>query len=387
MSDLFSDDILARARNLFTELAMQDIPNRTETINALRVELRKYSPFASEPVDCVLWVPADSVHANDYNPNSVAPPEMRLLEHSVLEDGYTQPIVAWEIDGRFEVVDGFHRNRVGRECPKVRDRIHGYLPVSIINADRLDRGDRIAATIRHNRARGKHKVEAMSDIVVELKRRNWSDDRICRELGMDQDEVLRLCQITGLTELFSDQEFSKSWDVEGEVTETDFKELTDDVSTYGEESEKFRTVNTSDPGRIFHTWEKWECHKAGFYNNFPPDGMTKAGCEEAYRAFLADSAQFAAALESVVSTWAHSCEHYLTNTSMNRIAWLGQAAACYALGLPSVFRGGFHLLTETQQAGADGVALDYLNKWLLANSRPAVTMDAAYSGTRQSDIY
>ena len=387
MSDLFSGDIIARARELFAELAMQDIDARTETINALRAELHKHSPFASEPVDCVLWVRAGSVRANDYNPNSVAPPEMRLLEHSILEDGYTQPIVAWENGEGFEVVDGFHRNRVGRESPKVRDRIHGYLPLSIINVDRLDRGDRIAATIRHNRARGKHQVEAMSDIVVELKRRNWSDERICRELGMDQDEVLRLCQITGLADLFSDQEFSRSWDVEGEVTEADFKELSDDISTYGEEADGFRTVNTSDPGRIFHTWDKWECHKAGFYNNYPPEGMTKAAAEEAYRAFLSDSAMFASALEHVIAEWTHSCEHYLTNTAMNRIAWLGQAAACYALGIPSAFRGGFHLLSDAQQDDADTVALRYLNLWLTKSGRDPVTMDAAYSGSRQSDIY
>ena len=387
MADLFSGDILCRARAIFAELAMQDIEARIETLNALRAELHRYSPFASEPVDCVLWVPAEAVQANDYNPNSVAPPEMRLLEHSILEDGYTQPIVAWHNDGHYEVVDGFHRNRVGREAPKVRERVHGYLPLSIINSERLDRGDRIAATIRHNRARGKHKVEAMSDIVVELKRRNWADERICRELGMDQDEVLRLCQITGLAELFSDQEFSKSWDVEGEVTEADYEELTDDVTTYGEEAGKFRTVNTSDPGRIFHTWDKWECHKAGFYNGFPPEGMTKAGAEEAYRAFLADSQRFSEALSHVIAEWTHSCEHYLTNTSMNRIAWLGQAAACYALGIPSAFRGGFHLLTPEQQVGADGLALVYLNSWLSSQGRPHVTMDDAYSGTRQSDIY
>jgi ParB-like chromosome segregation protein Spo0J len=162
----------------------------------------------------VIWVPADSVTANDYNPNSVAPPEMRLLEHSIAQDGYTQPIVAWDRGDCYEVVDGFHRHRVGRESVQVRKRILEHLPLAVINKSREERNDRIAATIRHNRARGKHQVAAMSDIVIELKRRNWTDEKIGKELGMDPDEVLRLTQITGLAEIFADQEFSKAWDVE-----------------------------------------------------------------------------------------------------------------------------------------------------------------------------
>lgn len=181
-------------------------------LNKARQALHEISPFKAEPVDCVLWVPADQVEANDYNPNTVAPPEMRLLALSIGEDGYTQPIVAWGKNDYYEVVDGFHRNRVGKEDKTVRDRIHGYLPITLINHDREDKGDRIAATIRHNRARGKHQVAAMSDIVLELSRRNWSDAKIGRELGMEPDEVLRLKQITGLAELFSDAEFSKAWE-------------------------------------------------------------------------------------------------------------------------------------------------------------------------------
>jgi len=138
---------------------------------------------------------------------------MRLLEHSITEDGYTQPIVRWRNGEVFEVVDGFHRNRVGRESPAVRKRVLGYLPLTIINSERVDRGDRIAATIRHNRARGKHQVQAMSEIVLELARRNWSDAKIGRELGMEPDEVLRLKQISGLAEMFLDREFSEAWEV------------------------------------------------------------------------------------------------------------------------------------------------------------------------------
>lgn len=217
---LFGGDIVSRARDLFEELSSLPDRDRIRIINALKMELHRLSPFAEEPVDCVLWIPAEEVRANDYNPNSVAPPEMELLRRSIEADGYTQPIVAWAKPDHYEVVDGFHRNRVGREIPSVRKRVHGHLPVAVINSEREDRGDRIAATIRHNRARGKHKVEGMSEIVVELKRRNWTDDKISRELGMEPDEVLRLTQITGLAEMFDNQEFSQSWDVESEQAET-----------------------------------------------------------------------------------------------------------------------------------------------------------------------
>lgn len=193
---------------------IQNMPDdkKVDAINTVKQALHHISPFKDEPVDCVLWVPADQVEANDYNPNKVAPPEMRLLEHSIQEDGYTQPIVSFWDHDHYEVIDGFHRNRVGKECADVRKRVHGYLPVTIINADRQDKSDRIAATIRHNRARGKHVVTAMSDIILELSRRNWNDQKIAKELGMEPDEVLRLKQITGLAELFSDKEFSMAWE-------------------------------------------------------------------------------------------------------------------------------------------------------------------------------
>jgi len=135
---------------------------------------------------------------------------MALLEESIRADGYTQPIVTWQTGAdSYEVVDGFHRHLVGVS------RLHySHLPIVVINEDRTDRGDRIASTIRHNRARGKHQVGAMSEIVQELTRRNWSESRISRELGMEPDEVLRLKQITGLAELFADREFSEAWDAD-----------------------------------------------------------------------------------------------------------------------------------------------------------------------------
>lgn len=189
------------------------IADKIDICNSIKMALHEYGPMKSEPVDCVIWIKNDLVQANDYNPNSVAPPEMDLLHQSILQDGYTQPIVGWSRDGIYEVVDGFHRHRVGKERQDVNERIKGYLPVTIINDGRTDLGDRMASTIRHNRARGKHKVEAMSDIVIELKRRNWSDKKIAKNLGMDPDEVLRLAQITGLAEMFKDDEFSEAWEV------------------------------------------------------------------------------------------------------------------------------------------------------------------------------
>lgn len=185
---------------------------RIAAVNAIRQRLACYSPMQSEPVDCVLWVPADSVSSNDYNPNTVAPPEMELLRISIEADGYTQPIVTYPEAACETVVDGFHRSRVGKECQGVRERCLGHLPVARINPRRGARNDRIASTIRHNRARGKHGVEEMSRIITELVRRNWTDQRIAKELGMEADEVLRLKQVTGLAEMFRGREFSEAWE-------------------------------------------------------------------------------------------------------------------------------------------------------------------------------
>lgn len=203
---------VARALRALAFIEELDLDDRVEAINAIRERLHELSPFSGEPVDFVRWVKSETVRANDYNPNSVAPPEMQLLRLSIAEDGYTQPIVTnLEEDVRI-VIDGFHRNRVGKECDDIRQRIRGYLPIVQIRPSQNSRENRMAATIRHNRARGKHQVEAMTAIVLDLKRRNWSSEKIGKELGMDPDEVLRLSQIGGLADAFSDREFSEAWE-------------------------------------------------------------------------------------------------------------------------------------------------------------------------------
>lgn len=206
-------------KKLIEDIEKLELEDKVKILNEVKDELKKISPFKDNPVDDVRWVKCEEVFANDYNPNTVAPPEMELLHTSIQEDGYTQPIVTYYHDGIYEVVDGFHRNRVGRECQDIKERIYGYLPVVVINEDVEDRGQRIASTIRHNRARGKHKVDAMSDIVLELKKRNWSNEKISKKLGMDADEVLRLSQIGGLAEMFADKEFSEAWEAEPEEVE------------------------------------------------------------------------------------------------------------------------------------------------------------------------
>jgi ParB-like chromosome segregation protein Spo0J len=210
-----ADTLIQMGGTIAAHLQSLTVEEQVRVLNEVRSALHTAGPFSNEPVDATYWVLGEQVVGNPYNPNAVAPPEMRLLEHSIRMDGYTQPIVGWGRDGVVEVVDGFHRHRVGREVEDIRTRLHGYLPVAIIRTDREGANDRRAATVRHNRARGKHQVDAMSELVADLAKRNWTDQRIAKELGMEPDEVLRLKQITGLAELFMDQEFSEAWGVEG----------------------------------------------------------------------------------------------------------------------------------------------------------------------------
>jgi len=162
------------------------------------------------PVYNVIGVPVEQVIANDYNPNAVAPPEMKLLELSIWEDGFTQPVVTFydSENDKYIVVDGFHRHLILKNSKRIYDRENGLLPVVVIDKKI---GERMASTIRHNRARGTHNIDLMSNIVAELVEMGKSDSWIARHLGMDVDELLRLKQITGLATLFKDREYSKSW--------------------------------------------------------------------------------------------------------------------------------------------------------------------------------
>lgn len=195
---------------------LQSLPEdkRIEAINAFRQAIHENSPFREQPVDCVLWIKQDEITANDYNPNNVAPPEKRLLCKSLEMDGFTQPIVVTESEARhYEIVDGFHRHEIGSNRAVLKRQLKGYLPVTCLRKERQKKFDRIAANIRHNRARGRHQINAMSDIVRELVQLGWDDERISQELGMDSDEVLRLKQINGLLELFADRRYSEAWTV------------------------------------------------------------------------------------------------------------------------------------------------------------------------------
>ena len=205
--------IMNLTRDLVSMLSGLDEEQRVLAINEVRRAIHEVSPFKDEPVDFVEWVKSDVVHANSWNPNRTAPPEQRLLERSIEEDGYTQPVVAFpETTERFEVVDGYHRTRVGKEAKAVRERVRGYLPIVLIKPSRAGTSDRMSSTVRHNRARGVHGVEAMGELVRMLYQSGWSDAQIQKELGMGPDEVMRLKQITGLAELFADREFSEAWE-------------------------------------------------------------------------------------------------------------------------------------------------------------------------------
>lgn len=377
-------NILEQITTICIELDSMELKEKVELLNQIRQKLHDVSPFKSEPVDFVQWVISDDVVANDYNPNKVAPPEMELLEVSIMNDGYTQPIVTWgnPEKGKTEVIDGFHRNRVGKESKIINKRIKGYLPVVTIRSEQSDKNDRIASTIRHNRARGKHQIDAMSEIVIELKNRNWTNQRISKQLGMDEEEVLRLCQISGLEHLFGDNDFSKAWI--SSDTDNEYELISDEVTQ--DELDMYRIPNEGYSDRIYHTYDKWECHKAGFYAS-KVEGMTHEECELSYADFLCDLGRFEDALNYVIENWKYSCEHYLTNKSMNRIAWLGQASMVYATGVPSKYCGGYNLLNDEQKDAANRLAHKYLNIWLNNNQYEEVTYEQAMLIGRQVELY
>ena len=164
----------------------------------------------TSPVYGVKAIPIEKIRANSYNPNSVAPPEMELLEISIWEDGYTMPVVCYYLPDEdiYEIVDGYHRYTTLKTSKRIYEREQGMLPVVVIEKDE---SNRMASTIRHNRARGSHSVELMSNIVAELVNSGMSDAWILKHIGIDRDELLRLKQITGLADLFKDKKFSEAW--------------------------------------------------------------------------------------------------------------------------------------------------------------------------------
>ena len=191
---------------------LASVDEKVNALNMIRKALHDVSPMKHNPIDFVEWVKNENVKANDYNPNSVAPPEMELLHISIKEDGYTQPIVskkATELSR--EVVDGFHRSRIGKERKDIETSLCGYLPLVSIRESKTGVSSRMASTIRHNRARGTHSIKGMSNIVLELTMKGWDNNKICQHLGMELDEVIRLKQSTGLKQAFANHTFSKTW--------------------------------------------------------------------------------------------------------------------------------------------------------------------------------
>jgi len=184
--------------------------NKTEFLNELRRFIHDELSEIKQPIDFVRWIPVEKVCPNDYNPNSVAKVEMGLLYKSIKHDGYTQPVVTIYDDEKdmYVIVDGFHRYYTCKTNKDIYDRNKGYLPCVVIEKDI---NERMAATVRHNRARGEHSVSGMGNMVFEMLSNGWTDDEICNHLGMEPEEILKLKHITGFSKLFADKEFNKSW--------------------------------------------------------------------------------------------------------------------------------------------------------------------------------
>lgn len=199
---------------LADKISKLDTDAKVEALNNSRAALHEISPLKHHPVDFVRWEKSASVEVNDYNPNSIPPPEMQLLYESILNDGYTMPIVAFKDKENFKIVDGFHRRETERRNKDISESTLGYVPLSTIRNTQTDESNRMASTIRHNRARGSHNIELMSQIVSELVEMGKGDAWICKHIGMSIDELLRMKQITGLASLFANKDFSESWEPE-----------------------------------------------------------------------------------------------------------------------------------------------------------------------------
>jgi hypothetical protein len=191
--------------------SFEEATNKEEWVNDLRTFIHKELSPVKQPIDNVQWVPINKVQPNDYNPNSVAKVEMGLLYKSIKHDGYTQPIVTIydEEVGKYIIVDGFHRFFTASQNRDIAERNNGRLPIVVIEKDI---NDRMASTVRHNRARGEHSVSGMSKMVFDMLENGWNEQDICNHLGMEPEEILKLKHITGFSKLFEDVEYKKAWE-------------------------------------------------------------------------------------------------------------------------------------------------------------------------------
>lgn len=211
MIDLFdnSENIIGQIKTILINNKSTNTGINVKIFNAVIKELKKFVDI-DHPVLSVQLIKSENVQANDYNPNSVAPPEMKLLHLSILEDGITQPIVGYKMENdKIEVVDGFHRQKIIKEKKEIEKSLYGYIPVVLIDKPKEERK---ASTIRHNRARGKHGVKPMTELIKDLVNQGWNYEKIQKELGMSEDEVLRLHQMNGLAEMFKNKKYSKAWE-------------------------------------------------------------------------------------------------------------------------------------------------------------------------------
>lgn len=205
-------DLISELREKISDI--ESVDEKIETLNYARAELHSVSPLKHHPVDYIKWEKSKNVEVNEYNPNAVAPPEMQLLYESILNDGYTMPIVSFKDESITRIVDGFHRRETEQRNKDISASTFGYIPLSTIRDEQTDSSNRMASTIRHNRARGSHSIDLMSKIVSELVEMGKGDAWICKHIGMSIDELLRMKQITGLASLFANKDFSDSWEPE-----------------------------------------------------------------------------------------------------------------------------------------------------------------------------
>ena len=195
---------------------LKNSANPIAAIEEIKALLHELSPLKSQPINLVQWVSIEIVEANDYNPNSVATIEMKLLYTSISHDGYTSPIVTiWdESIQKYVIVDGFHRYSTMRQNQDIYDRNMGLIPIVVIDKEI---NDRMASTVRHNRARGKHSISGMSSMVFSMLENGWKDSEICNELGMEPEELLRLKHLTGFSKLFENVEYKKAWETKAQI--------------------------------------------------------------------------------------------------------------------------------------------------------------------------